>query len=223
MAGGRATWLSLEGRRFYRLLVVREVERLSRYVRCWECVCDCSTVVVIRQGNLTSGNSKSCGCLDREKARDNLLPHIKIIHKHTVRTEGQPPRSPTYISWQSMKSRCYAPKTHGFHNWGGKGIKICDEWKNDFTAFLRDMGERPEGTTLDRLDANGDYTQQNCRWATSKEQAHDRKGRTPKLSREQADFIGTNLAIPIKELVERFNVGKTTINKIRRMGREVME
>ena len=218
MPRGRVTWLSLEGRRFSRLVVVKEAERFSKYVRGWECKCDCGTIVIVRQGNLISGNNKSCGCLDMEHAR-KLYLHT-ATHQKTYRSVGTKLRTPTYTSWQSMKSRCYAPKTHGFHNWGGKGIKVCDEWKNDFTAFLRDMGERPEGTTLDRLDANGDYTPQNCRWATSKEQAHDRKGGTPKLSREQVDYIKTNLALPLRELVERFNVSKSTIKKIRRTGRE---
>jgi hypothetical protein len=120
-----------------------------------------------------------------------------------------------------MKSRCYTPKTHGFHLWGGRGIKVCDEWRTNFSAFLRDMGERPEGTTLDRIDRNGDYTPQNCRWATPKEQA--KSIIIAKLKLEDVGFIRANVNIPIGELAMRFGVTKGTIHRVRRDARRGIE
>lgn len=83
--------------------------------------------------------------------------------------------SRTYTSWQAMKTRCYNTKDEHYPRYGGRGIYVCYEWVNSFEAFLRDMGERPEGRTLDRIDNERHYTKDNCRWATPQEQAYNRK------------------------------------------------
>ena len=82
--------------------------------------------------------------------------------------------SPTYYSWAGMKGRCLNPKDSTYHRYGGRGIKVCDRWMN-YIDFLADMGERPEGKTLDRIDVNGDYELSNCRWATLEEQAANKR------------------------------------------------
>jgi hypothetical protein len=79
--------------------------------------------------------------------------------------------SRTYQAWQNMKKRCYNPSTLRFERWGGRGIRVCRQWKNSFEIFLRDMGECPPGHSLDRLDNDGNYTPCNCRWTTNSEQA----------------------------------------------------
>lgn len=86
-----------------------------------------------------------------------------------------PSRTPTYLSWKSAVSRCHNPKHVRFYDYGGRGIKVCDRWRHDYDAFFEDMGERPDGMTLDRKDTDGDYTKDNCRWATPARQNRNMK------------------------------------------------
>lgn len=114
--------------------------------------------------------------------------------------------SPTYQSWQHMKQRCLNQKNHAYLNYGGRGIKICERWM-DFENFYEDMKERPEGTSLDRIDNEGDYEPQNCRWATMEEQSQNRNNN--KLSREQI--------IEIKNLISENNLSQKQIGDIYRV------
>lgn len=109
-------------------------------------------------------------------------------------------RTPTYSSWANMKTRCDNPKYTHYRLYGGKGVRYCERWKS-FTLFLEDMGERPEGTTLDRIDSDGDYEPSNCRWATPREQSENRKswirkieidGRTQTMTR-WAEEVGISV------------------------------
>lgn len=85
---------------------------------------------------------------------------------------------PTYHSWTAMRQRCSDQKHPSYPNYGGRGITVCDRWRESFESFLADLGERPDGTTLDRIDVNGNYAPSNCRWATYKEQRANSRGRT---------------------------------------------
>lgn len=143
----------------------------------WHCICDCGKEVDVKLNNLRNGHTKSCGCLnlelvsERGKVTKNLNCLSRLTHGHTRKGKI----SPEYRSWYSMKRRCYDPKHKGYKYWGGRGITVCDEWKNDFERFLSDMGERPLGTSIDRIDVDGNYEPSNCRWATSTIQNNNRR------------------------------------------------
>lgn len=121
--------------------------------------CTCGAEVSARASRVKNGYTRSCGCLSRD---------LKPARRHGGHG------SPTYRSWQAALRRCHNPDDKDFPRWGGKGIAVCPEWRAGFDAFLRDMGPRPTGTTLDRIDPTQGYQPGNCRWATPLEQARNR-------------------------------------------------
>ena len=157
MGAGR----DLSGFKFERLSVI-DISYSNNQGRHWKCICECGKYVIVRTSQLLNKNTKSCGCYRK---------HIKTKHGHS----GM--RSSTYRSWENMKDRCINSTSSNFKYYGGRGIKVCDRWLNSFQNFLSDMNEKPVGTSLDRIDNDGNYEPSNCRWATFKQQAQNRRKR----------------------------------------------
>lgn len=142
------------GKKFGRLTVLSLEPRISKYFR-WKCQCDCGNTAVVLGSVLRLGSTKSCGCL-----RSSLNGFSET-------------KKSTYKTYRSMLLRCYCKTAVPYKNYGLKGIIVCDRWRESFFNFLEDMGERPDGKTLDRIDCKGNYFKENCRWSTLKEQARN--------------------------------------------------
>ncbi len=157
----------MHDQRFGRLVVFEQAGRTNSQVA-WRCVCDCGKQTVVRGSELRSGTTKSCGCLGREISRQKATKH-----GHTLNGASR-----EYHSWQSMHRRCCNPEHKHWKHYGGRGIKIYPPWRssdpNGFSNFLSDMGKRPTGTCLDRIDNNDHYSPSNCRWATPLQQHRNR-------------------------------------------------
>jgi len=165
----------------------------------WACQCSCGATVRTRTYALKSGHIRSCGCMQREHAAETLR---KAITKHGHAVPGK--QSPEWRTWLRMNKRCRNPADKDYLRWGGRGIRVCERWRNSFENFLADMGKKPSAKhSLDRINNDGDYEPGNCRWATNREQSRNRSN-----NRYITAFGETLLVV---EWAERSNVKLGTI------------
>lgn len=189
----------LTGKKFARLTVISRADDLTtskgkRVIR-WNCKCDCGNMAVVYGAKLRSGHTKSCGCYMREQSKKANKTHGMADTK-------------IYYEWGAMRERCSKPSNMAYSNYGGRGIKVCQEWENDFSAYYNYVSKLPhfgeEGYSLDRIDNDKGYEPGNVRWATRKEQANNRR------TNHLLTYNGETHTIT--EWAEKYNLSQSLVN-----------
>lgn len=188
----------LTGQRFERWTVVGYAGKRSNNAAIWLCRCDCGTEKRVASSSLIQGHSRSCGCLTAETTRKRRTTHGMSASKE-------------YKTWQMMIDRCTNPNSGKYAYYGGRGISVCARWLESFENFIADMGSRPSNHhSIDRIDSNGPYSPENCRWATLEEQRNNQgnnhlltfEGKTLTIA-EWAKLTGISQSI-IKNRINRY-------------------
>lgn len=207
----------LTGQEFGRLVVIELAGYNKQRKRTWRCSCECGNEAIVIGHLLVGGTTRSCGCIRKETTRERSRIHgMRNTRIYTI--------------WDNMKQRCYNPNRPDFSRYGGRGIRICDDWRTNFRSFYNDMyidyiahvkkyGE--QNTTIDRIDVNGDYCRENCRWATASEQS---KNQRP-YERKSSLFIDVDgnamledfkKGVKISQICKKYSVSRSTYyNKTR--------
>lgn len=158
-------FIDLTGQKFGRLTVIKRMPTVNKRTL-WCCLCDCGNKTVVESYNLRTGHTSSCGCVQKEAT------------SAANRTHGNR-KTRLYTIWVCMKNRCYQKSYHAFKHYGGRGIKVCDKWRCDFRSFYEwaISNGYADNLTIDRIDTNGDYCPENCRWATMSDQNKNKRAK----------------------------------------------
>ena len=183
-------FIDLTGASYGRLSVVSRSENKGN-LTAWNCICECGANVSVRASDLRNGTTRSCGCLHKEVVSKNFTTHGKS-------------KTNTYRIWASMMSRCTDINAINFKHYGGRGVSVCDEWRN-FDAFYRDMGERPQGKSIERLNNNKNYSNDNCIWASRYTQSHNK--------RNNRDITFNGVTMHLSQWAESLNMTTSTLWK----------
>lgn len=168
--------VDMTGQRFGKITVIERQGSANRHAA-WLGICDCGNPVTVRGTHLRTGHTISCGCLSRE-----ILTNVHL--KHGDSKNGM--RSREYQSWTDAISRCTNENDSAYKNYGGRGIRVCDSWRENYVNFLDDMGRCPDKFTLERKDVNGDYEHRNCIWVSRSMQSFNQR----KRKNSKADVCG---------------------------------
>ena len=197
-------FINLTGQTFGRLTIIERAENAKNKATRWKSVCKCGNKIVVLASSLRSGRTKSCGCLNSETtAKRNFLHGMSHSSEHNI--------------WWAMIQRCYNPNNNAFDRYGGRGVTVCNEWRDNFMAFFNHVGPRPSSKySIDRVDNDGNYEPNNVRWATRKQQADNKRnnhlimfnGRLKNLT-QWAKIVGVNK----KTLFNRINTLNWPIEK----------
>lgn len=194
--------LRLAGQTFGRLSVLKRGPNNKRGEAYWICVCECGAEKLVKSNDLTSGATRSCGCLYEESLATRTRKHGATTGYRT---------SPEYQAWINMRRRCYSPKDARYEIYGARGVTVCDRWNSDFSAFLEDMGPRPSPEhSLDRVDTDGNYDPSNCRWATPTEQSRNR--------RNVHTAVVDGVPMSVLEAIQKTGLSRVTIYRRIRSG-----
>ncbi len=175
--------------RYGRLIVIefagKEKTKATKYV--YKCQCDCGNITYIRNSHLTTKQIVSCGCYNKEKKSKHNLSH-----------------TPEYTAWKHLKERCSNTKCREYCNYGARGIRVCDEWKNSFVDFLVDMGRKPSPKhSIERINNDGNYCFENCKWATNLEQGNNKRWNV------YIEYRGEKLSI--SQLARKSSISRSTL------------
>ena len=221
--------INLIGKKFNKLTIIKEIGKAKNGQSIWLCKCDCGNITKVMYGNLVKGTVKSCGCLRKENIKNRIIKHNKSSTR-------------LYTTFYKMKARCYNKNDPAYKNYGGRGIKVCDKWldkENGFMNFYNwamdngyDENKNKKEQSLDRINVNGNYEPNNCRWATAKQQANNTRinhiinycGKKYTLT-QLSDFLGIKLNTLIWRLnhnwkQEELNLPVNFANKYKRRKEE---